>query len=37
MSSYSFLEVAPVWQVGAQGVILFLVLAGRMLIAGRHA
>jgi ribose transport system permease protein len=34
-SVLSFLEVAPVWQIGAQGGILFLVLAGRVLIGGR--
>jgi len=31
-SLLSFLNVPPVWQVGAQGVILFLVLAGRVFI-----
>jgi ribose transport system permease protein len=31
-SLLSFLMVAPVWQVGAQGIILFLVLAGRIFI-----
>lgn len=31
-SLLSFLQVAPVWQVGAQGIILFLVLAGRVFI-----
>jgi ribose transport system permease protein len=31
-SVLSFLAVAPVWQTGAQGVILFLVLAGRLFI-----
>jgi ribose transport system permease protein len=36
-SVLSFLQVAPVWQIGAQGLILFLVLAGRVLIARRQA
>jgi ribose transport system permease protein len=31
-SLLSFLQVPPVWQVGAQGLILFLVLAGRVFI-----
>ncbi|MDR3516506.1 MAG: ABC transporter permease [Azospirillaceae bacterium] len=35
-SVLSFLQVAPVWQIGAQGLILFLVLAGRVLIGGRR-
>ena len=34
-SLLSFLQVPPTWQIGAQGVILFLVLAGRVLIAER--
>lgn len=29
----SFLQVPPTWQIGSQGVILFLVLAGRVLVA----
>lgn len=32
-SLLSFLQVPPTWQIGAQGVILFLVLAGRVLVA----
>lgn len=32
-SLLSFLQVPPTWQVGAQGVILFLVLAGRVLLS----
>lgn len=36
-SVLSFLEVGPVWQIGAQGFILFLVLAGRVLIVGRQS
>ncbi|WP_245501349.1 ABC transporter permease [Lichenibacterium minor] len=32
-SLLSFLQVPPTWQIGAQGVILFLVLAGRILVA----
>ena len=31
-SLLSFLHVPPTWQIGAQGVILFLVLAGRILL-----
>jgi ribose transport system permease protein len=31
-SLLSFLQVPPTWQIGAQGVILFLVLAGRVLL-----
>ena len=31
-SLLSFLQIPPVWQVGAQGLILFLVLAGRVFI-----
>lgn len=34
-SLLSFLAVPPTWQIGAQGVILFLVLAGRVLLAER--
>jgi len=34
-SLLSFLQVPPTWQIGAQGVILFLVLAGRVLLAER--
>ncbi|WP_158814937.1 ABC transporter permease [Methylocapsa sp. S129] len=34
-SLLSFLQVPPTWQIGAQGVILFLVLAGRALTAER--
>ena len=34
-SLLSFLQVPPTWQIGAQGVILFLVLAGRVLTAER--
>lgn len=30
-SLMSFLQVSPVWQTGAQGAVLFLVLAGRVL------
>ncbi len=29
----SFLQVPPTWQIGAQGVILFLVLGGRVLLS----
>ncbi|AYD04332.1 ABC transporter permease [Neorhizobium sp. NCHU2750] len=32
-SLLSFLQVPPTWQIGAQGGILFLVLAGRILLA----
>lgn len=32
-SLLSFLRVPPTWQIGAQGVILFLVLAGRILLS----
>jgi len=32
-SLLSFLQVPPAWQIGAQGVILFLVLAGRILLS----
>jgi ribose transport system permease protein len=32
-SVLSFLQVPPTWQIGAQGVILFLVLAGRILLS----
>ena len=32
-SLLSFLQVPPTWQIGSQGVILFLVLAGRVLVA----
>ncbi len=32
-SLLSFLQVPPTWQIGAQGVILFLVLAGRVLLS----
>jgi len=31
-SFLSFLNIPPTWQIGAQGVILFLVLAGRILL-----
>jgi ribose transport system permease protein len=34
-SLLSFLQVPPTWQIGSQGVILFLVLAGRVLISER--
>ena len=34
-SLLSFLQVPPVWQTGAQGAILFLVLAGRVLVQRR--
>lgn len=34
-SLLSFLQVPPTWQVGAQGVILFLVLAGRVLLSDK--
>lgn len=37
-SFLSFLDIPPTWQIGAQGVILFLVLAGRVLLdRGRGA
>jgi ribose transport system permease protein len=36
-SLLSFLQAPPTWQMGAQGVILFLVLAGRLLISERRA
>lgn len=32
-SLLSFLQVPPTWQIGAQGLILFLVLAGRILLS----
>jgi ribose transport system permease protein len=32
-SLLSFLQVPPTWQIGAQGAILFLVLAGRVLFS----
>ena len=32
-SLLSFLQVPPTWQIGAQGAILFLVLAGRILLS----
>jgi ribose transport system permease protein len=32
-SLLSFLQVPPTWQIGAQGGILFLVLAGRILLS----
>ncbi|MDR3374041.1 MAG: ABC transporter permease, partial [Ancalomicrobiaceae bacterium] len=32
-SLLSFVQVPPTWQIGAQGVILFLVLAGRVLLS----
>jgi ribose transport system permease protein len=32
-SLLSFLQVPPTWQIGAQGLILFLVLAGRVVVA----
>ena len=34
-SLLSFLNVPPTWQLGAQGAILFLVLAGRVVLAER--
>lgn len=34
-SLLSFLQIPPTWQIGSQGVILFLVLAGRVLISER--
>ncbi|MER0240179.1 ABC transporter permease [Fulvimarina sp. MAC8] len=34
-SLLSFLQVPPTWQIGAQGFILFLVLAGRLLLGER--
>ncbi|GGE05769.1 ABC transporter permease [Aureimonas endophytica] len=34
-SLLSFLQVPPTWQIGAQGLILFLVLAGRVLLGAR--
>lgn len=36
-SLLSFLHVPPTWQLGAQGGILFLVLAGRVVLAERTA
>lgn len=36
-SLLSFLQVPPTWQIGSQGIILFLVLAGRVLIAERES
>ncbi len=35
-SFLSFLQVPATWQIGAQGVILFLVLAGRVLVDDRR-
>ena len=35
-SFLSFLQVPPTWQIGAQGVILFLVLVGRVLVDDRR-
>jgi ribose transport system permease protein len=35
-SLLSFLQVPPTWQIGAQGVILFLVLAGRVLLSEKQ-
>lgn len=35
-SFLSFLNVPPTWQIGAQGVILFLVLMGRVLVDDRR-
>jgi ribose transport system permease protein len=35
-SLLSFLQVPPTWQIGAQGAILFLVLAGRILLSERR-
>lgn len=35
-SFLSFLQVPPTWQIGAQGVILFLVLVGRVLVDERR-
>jgi ribose transport system permease protein len=32
-SLLSFLQIPPTWQIGAQGLILFLVLAGRVLLS----
>jgi ribose transport system permease protein len=36
-SLLSFLQVPPTWQIGAQGGILFLVLAGRVLLSEKKA
>ena len=36
-SLLSFLQVPPTWQIGSQGIILFLVLAGRVLISERES
>ncbi len=36
-SLLSFLQVPPTWQIGAQGGILFLVLAGRILLAEKKS
>jgi ribose transport system permease protein len=35
-SLLSFLQVPPTWQIGAQGAILFLVLAGRILFSEKR-
>ena len=35
-SLLSFLQVPPTWQIGAQGGILFLVLAGRLLLSEKR-
>lgn len=35
-SLLSFLQVPPTWQIGAQGGILFLVLAGRVLLSEKN-
>ncbi|MGY5800040.1 ABC transporter permease [Rhizobium sp. LEGMi12c] len=36
-SLLSFLQVPPTWQIGAQGGILFLVLAGRILLSDKKS
>jgi ribose transport system permease protein len=36
-SLLSFLQVPPTWQIGAQGAILFLVLAGRIVFSERES
>lgn len=36
-SLLSFLQVPPTWQIGAQGGILFLVLAGRLLLSEKKS
>ena len=36
-SFLTFIRLSPDWQIGAQGVILILVLAARLLVRGRAA